>query len=251
MFLIVSIYPVQANKNYLYLRNIVSERVDTIRTTKSTVEMYKLVNSRWYKIDYNKITKRSTSEVMSSKFTKTYIHKSSIDSILKNWEHTNLTYENIIKLSIALDIEKIDVFFHQVLIESGNLTSNVCRLNNNIKGMRHPTQRFTYSIKDKNGYATYKSWVYSVADYRLWQLQSPWSSKKESYGSYLDRRGYSINNIYGYNIDRFAKKVFEPYMAFYIEEKKRHDYSKFMSPFLAGCVFNFLQPKEEFSYYLV
>lgn len=52
--------------------------------------------------------------------------------------------------------------------ETGEFSSNVFKNNNNLFGMRHPSQRQTLSLGDKNGYAYYSSLEDSVKDFMLW-----------------------------------------------------------------------------------
>lgn len=204
------------------------EKIDTISCKNNIIKMYQLVQNQWYKVEYNIKTKKEYVKALSDKFAKTYPYKNHIDSVLVNWKNTELTKENIIKLAIRLDIDRIDIFFQQIMVESGYLKSNACLKRNNLKGMRFANQRFTYALGEKFGYAVYESWIYSIADYKIWQLQNPWN-RKETYGQYLDKRGYAKSNTYGKRIEFIAKETFKPYQQLYCNEKKQYEFEKLNS----------------------
>lgn len=63
-----------------------------------------------------------------------------------------------------------EIAFAQALLESGDLTSTLCRLHNNIFGMKVPVKRESLAIGiSKGGYAKYNHWTTSVQDYFLFQ----------------------------------------------------------------------------------
>lgn len=68
-----------------------------------------------------------------------------------------------------IDIENKHIVYAQMRLESGNYESNLAKHNNNYFGMKQPRCRPTLSIVETNGYATYKSWTYSILDYWMWQ----------------------------------------------------------------------------------
>lgn len=68
-----------------------------------------------------------------------------------------------------IDIENKHIVYAQMRLESGNYNSQLCKTNNNYFGMKQPLCRPTLSIAETNGYATYKSWTYSILDYWMWQ----------------------------------------------------------------------------------
>jgi len=203
------------------------ERIDTIEFRKNKVVTYQSIDNQWYKVEYNNRTGNQSYDRLSDKFAKTYPYKLQLDAIIDDWQDVELSKENIIKLAVRLEIDRIDIFFQQMIIESGNLTSSVCRKNHNVKGMRKASQRFTYAIGTKGGYAVYKSWAHSVADYKLWQLQNPWDPDKETYGKYLDRRGYAASNTYGRRMEKVSINTFKPYLALYIDETRKFVIERF------------------------
>lgn len=62
-----------------------------------------------------------------------------------------------------------DIAIAQARLETGNFTSKVFKENNNLFGMKLAKSRPTTAITDRNNHASYKDWVQSVLDYKLWQ----------------------------------------------------------------------------------
>lgn len=63
-----------------------------------------------------------------------------------------------------------EIVFAQALLESGDLNSRLCRIHNNLFGMKLPEKRETLAFgAAKGGYAKYKDWTHSVEDYVLFQ----------------------------------------------------------------------------------
>lgn len=86
-----------------------------------------------------------------------------------------------------LDIKYSDVVLAQVMLESGNLSSKLTRLNNNLLGMRHPKKRETTSLGSNKGYAYYTDWYSCLEDYYLYQkaVLSKKNLTKHQYINYL------------------------------------------------------------------
>ena len=81
-----------------------------------------------------------------------------------------LNWHNIRKEVARLDIREPDILFLQIRLETGNLTSRLCRECNNLTGMKKAVRRKTTAIgREKNGAAVYDSWQDSLKDYKLWQ----------------------------------------------------------------------------------
>ena len=88
-----------------------------------------------------------------------------------------------------LNVKYIDVVYAQVMLESGELSSKIFRLNNNMLGMRQPKVRETTSIGNTNGYATYCDWYSCLEDYALYQkdvIEDRQMTKKQ-YIAYLSK----------------------------------------------------------------
>jgi len=79
------------------------------------------------------------------------------------------TPENFAKEVIKQNVSHPEIAVAQALLESGHFTSDVFKFNNNLFGMRFPRQRRTTAIKENLRHASYKNWVESVKDYKLWQ----------------------------------------------------------------------------------
>lgn len=90
---------------------------------------------------------------------------------LTNWLYqAPLTYDNI-KLAMNLTgIIHSEIVLLQIRLETGNLSSSLCREHNNIAGMKKPAvRRTTATGKTKNGYAYYNTWFDSIIDISLFQ----------------------------------------------------------------------------------
>ncbi len=112
------------------------------------------------------------------------------DIIIKNISQP-MTLNNI---QIALKDIKIsfpDGVLKKIIIESGHLKSKLTTKGNNLFGMRKPGVRPTAALETKlYGYATYKHWIYSIIDYKLWELYNP-PKENDTYKSYLTRRKWN------------------------------------------------------------
>lgn len=93
----------------------------------------------------------------------------------------------------------------QMKIESGNYTSNIAKKNNNYFGMRHPAQRLTVSLGNKNGYARYRNWAYSILDYALWQRRYAYNLSEEDYLTKLSKT-YAEDPNYITKVKKVAEK---------------------------------------------
>ena len=61
-----------------------------------------------------------------------------------------------------------EVVLSQIMIETGYLTSKLCKVNNNLLGMMVPSKRETTAINNK-GFAKYTNWIDCILDYKLYQ----------------------------------------------------------------------------------
>lgn len=117
-------------------------------------------------------------------------HHSIIDEQFIDESLSVLSYNSLYKTIVDMDIMFPDIVFAQAVIESGNFTSKLTKVNNNIFGMRLPKRRETTAIgKGKSGYAIYCSWVDSVKDYLHWQnyFLKGKETTREEYLLLLDR----------------------------------------------------------------
>lgn len=100
-------------------------------------------------------------------------------------ESDTLNLENLEKLMINSNMEHPEIVMAQIRLESGNLTSNLTKQNNNFLGMKHPGQRPTTSIGEKNGFANYATWEDCVYDYLIWQSRYAKKLSVDEYYEYL------------------------------------------------------------------
>lgn len=108
----------------------------------------------------------------------------------------------------TLKVEHPHIVHAQMRLESGHYTSRLARDNHNYFGMKHPAQRFTLSLGKKNGYASYRNWVYSILDYALWQQRYAAALTEEEYLAYLSRV-YASDTHYVTKIKRIANTLKE------------------------------------------
>lgn len=104
------------------------------------------------------------------------------------------------------DIQHPYIVLAQMKIESGNYQSNIAKKNNNYFGMRHPAQRLTVSLGNKNGYARYRNWAYSILDYALWQRRYAWNLTEEEYLTKLSNT-YAEDPNYTTKVKNIAKNL--------------------------------------------
>jgi uncharacterized FlgJ-related protein len=119
----------------------------------------------------------------------------------------NINYTTLYDEIIQNDIKFPEVVFAQAIIETGHLTSDLFKNENNLFGMKFPTRRETTSIKkSKYGYASYMTWMHSVYDYKLWQnkILSTKNMTEEEYIKLLGRV-YAEDKNYTKHIKSFIK----------------------------------------------
>lgn len=104
------------------------------------------------------------------------------------------------------EIQHPEIVLAQMKIESGNYQSRVAKKNNNYFGMRHPAQRLTVSLGQKNGYARYRNWAYSVIDYGLWQRRYAYNLTEEEYLTKLSNT-YAEDPNYVSKVKNIAKNL--------------------------------------------
>lgn len=108
-------------------------------------------------------------------------------------------------IMLLLDIQHPHIAMAQMKLESGHYQSKLAKENNNYFGMRHPRQRTSVSLGDKNGYAKYRGWAYSILDYALWQRQYARNLTEEDYLTKLSN-SYAEDEKYVEKIKIIAKK---------------------------------------------
>ena len=104
------------------------------------------------------------------------------------------------------EIQHPEIVLAQMKIESGNYQSGIAKKNNNYFGMRHPAQRLTVSLGQKNGYARYRNWAYSVIDYGLWQRKYAYDLTEDEYLTKLSNT-YAEDPNYVSKVKNIAKNL--------------------------------------------
>ena len=116
-----------------------------------------------------------------------------------------VTDETALCFMQQIGIEHPHIVLAQMKLESANYTSKLALENNNYFGMKQPRKRATTSIGEKNGYASYKSWVHSVLDYALWQREY---AKQLTENQYLDSLNkYAEDKKYILKIKKLLKNL--------------------------------------------
>lgn len=115
-----------------------------------------------------------------------------------------VTDETVLCFMQQIGIEHPHIVLAQMKLESANYTSKLALENNNYFGMKQPRKRATTSIGEKNGYASYKSWVHSVLDYALWQKEYARSLTEVEYLDSLTT--YAEDSSYRSKVQQIANK---------------------------------------------
>lgn len=80
-----------------------------------------------------------------------------------------------------MEVQHPHIVLAQMKLESGHYQSKLAKENNNYFGMKHPRQRLTMSMGEKNGYAHFRSWAHSILDYALWQKRYAYDLDEQEY----------------------------------------------------------------------
>ena len=100
-----------------------------------------------------------------------------------------LTIENVAKKIADEQLKFGDITLAQILIESGNLKSQLAVKNNNITAMKVPGHRPSKMNKEKSKeWSYYDSWEDCVEDLRLWQVHvsSKYQGDRLTYLTFLE-----------------------------------------------------------------
>lgn len=97
------------------------------------------------------------------------LHKENLKITIKK-EEKLLNKKNLWCEIKRINMKYPEIVFAQAILESGNLSSSLCKKYNNLFGMRLPRKRKTTAISESESkYAIYKDWSESVKDYKLFQ----------------------------------------------------------------------------------
>lgn len=113
------------------------------------------------------------------------------------------TNESVKMVLEHFGVQHPHLVYAQMRLESGNYKSKLAQENNNYFGMKQPKVRQTLSLGAKNGYASYRNWVYSVADYALWQRGYAYDLTEEEYLNKL--KNYAFDKNYVSKVKKIAK----------------------------------------------
>lgn len=80
-----------------------------------------------------------------------------------------------------IEVQHPHIVLAQMKLESAHFQSKLAKENNNYFGMKHPRQRLTMSMGEKNGYAHFRSWAHSILDYALWQKRYAYDLDEQEY----------------------------------------------------------------------
>ena len=117
-----------------------------------------------------------------------------------------LNETNIYLALLMNNIKYPEVVISQVMIESGWLTSRLCKVNHNLLGMTVPEKRETTAI-NKSGYAKYYTWFDCILDYKLYQdyvLKKHHITNRKQYIAFL-HKNYAKSPTYKTRLTQLSK----------------------------------------------
>ena len=117
-----------------------------------------------------------------------------------------LTENNIYFMLLLNNVKYPEVVLSQIMIETGYLTSKLCKVNNNLLGMMVPSKRETTAINSK-GFAKYPNWIDCILDYKLYQdyiLSRNKIGTKKEYIAFL-HRNYAKSPNYKKRLTELSK----------------------------------------------
>jgi hypothetical protein len=125
-----------------------------------------------------------------------------INMIGKNMDDVITILEpNLVDAFIWIDhyhIKYPDIALRQIQIESGNFTSYIAKVNNNVFGMRMPHNRKTTATCENHGFAVYDNFVQSIIDYKYYQdaIRVPDGLTNYQYAKFLENNHYWEDTTY-------------------------------------------------------
>jgi len=118
-----------------------------------------------------------------------------------------LTENNIYIMLLLNNVKYPEVVISQIMIETGYLTSKLCKVNNNLLGMMVPGKRET-TATNKSGFAKYTNWFDCILDYKLYQdyiLSRNKIDNKKQYIAFL-HRNYAKSPNYKKRLTELSNK---------------------------------------------
>lgn len=117
------------------------------------------------------------------------------------------THDRVKEALQTLQVEHPHIVYAQMRLESGNYQSRLSKTNRNYFGMKEPRNRTTVSLGERNGYASYRNWYYSIVDYVLWQRQFACGLTENDYLCRL--KAYAQDSTYINKVKNIAKTYSE------------------------------------------
>ncbi len=124
-----------------------------------------------------------------------------LDSLMRR----ELNWENIDYWMDEFGVKHKAIVMRQVYLETGNLTSVICRENNNLFGMKLPRVRKTTATGASRGHAQYNDYVMSILDYAIWQ-ENMYNGQKDYY-AFLRSVGYAECKTYIQKLKYIEKNI--------------------------------------------
>lgn len=106
---------------------------------------------------------------------------------------TSQTKDSVLNYMKQVGVQCPEVVIRQSILETGHFTSDICKENHNLFGMKYAKQRPTVAIGESKGHAMYRSWRWSVVDLYLWQQEFYHGG---DYYDFLKRIGYATSKEY-------------------------------------------------------
>ena len=143
-------------------------------------------------------------------------------------EDSTLNGENLKFAVYALPFKHRDIIA-QAILETGWFTSENCKKNNNVFGMKKAYTRMTTADTVIDGYSHYPNWRQSVIDYYLLQsvTESVYPRSRAAYFSYLDKKYSEVGRSYSNQLKSIiAKLELDPDEADVVVKKKKRNFLK-------------------------
>lgn len=116
---------------------------------------------------------------------------------LDNVYSMEFSVDNLRRALEYSEIKSPEIVLQQAILETGNFTSELFVVGQNLFGIRPAKRRETTNIGEFNYHATYYHWFDSILDLKL--LQEYWSGKGHNlndYYSFLINIGYATDPLY-------------------------------------------------------
>jgi uncharacterized FlgJ-related protein len=142
------------------------------------------------------------SEIQSSSDSIAYLKhlQDSLTTYLHNQLEFNrnlykFNWENVCYWVDYYQIKHPEIVKGQILLETNYLTSEVCRYNHNLFGMKLPNnKKGRKGIGVYKNHAVYNNYIESIEDYKIWQDR--YYKYEEDYYKFLRRLGYAKDGYY-------------------------------------------------------